>query len=85
MPLRRSKAEAILFWWDGPAQNAGLPVIKRQARCLSHQSREARGRLDPGSKSGVTNERQSAFPRFRSSQSLRKSLPNLRVLKAHSH
>jgi hypothetical protein len=40
-----------------------LPVLNRQAGCLSHQSREARDRLDPGSESGVTNDRQSRVQR----------------------
>jgi hypothetical protein len=40
-----------------------LPILNRQAGCLSHQSREARDRLDPGSESGVTHDRQSRVPR----------------------
>ena len=57
MSLRGRKSEAI-FGGMGI-----LPVIKRQAGCLSHQSREARDRLGPGSESGVTNDRQSRVPR----------------------
>ena len=45
--------EQFLLRWDGPAQNAGLPVIKRQA-----VPRETRDRLDPESECGVTNDMQ---------------------------
>ncbi len=51
--------------WDGRlAVGMGiLPVLNRQAGCLSHHSLEARDRLDPGSESGVTNDRQPCVPR----------------------
>ena len=52
--LRGCQRRSHPFFGGTPTGNAGLPVIKRQAGCLSHQG----SRLDPESESGVTNGRQ---------------------------
>ena len=62
MSLRGLTPEAIPF----SVGRASCPSLSdRQSRFdrgLSRRSREARDRLDPGSKSGVTNDRQAAGP-----------------------